>query len=463
MSNTSSKIKSASMLFGPLSGLLVYFLLNNPDSGLSHEACITAGVTVWTAMWWVFEPIPIPATSLLPIAVFPLLGILSHKQISESYGHWLILLLMGGFILSTAMERSGAHRRIALSMIRKFGQKSDKRLVFAFMFASATLSMWISNTATTLMLLPIVIAIADESQNKKLGISLLLGIAYAANIGGLGTPIGTPPNLIFVSQYKEFTQISIGFLDWMKWGCLVVVIFVPIMGVILTRPLRGKSDFQIPHQGPWTAAEKRVLIVFSLTALAWITRKMGGYGWSELLDLKGANDATVALLAVVLLFIIPDGKGARLLDWKSAEKIPWGLLLLFSGGLCIGKAFTVTGLSTAIGNNLDIIQGFSIFFFVLCMCLLVTFLTEITSNTATTAILMPILGAAASSNEASHMVYMLPAALSASCAFMMPVATAPNAIVYSSGRFKLTTMIKNGFLLNLIGVIIIGTLCTLMN
>jgi len=460
--NSHHKLNTLILFLGPFTAFVLYFILKNGDNGLSHEACLTAGITLCTALWWVFEPIPIPVTSLLPIALFPFFGIITKTQVSEAYGHWLIILLMGGFILSTAMEKSGAHRRIALAMVNAFGKKSDKRLVLSFMIASASLSMWISNTATTLMLLPIVSAIAAQADNKKLSIALLLGIAYAANIGGLGTPIGTPPNLIFISQYQAFTSIQIDFLQWMKWGIPVVIIFIPVMALYLTRGLSGKSNINIPQSGAWTQAERRVLIVFAITSIAWITRKMGGYGWSDALGLKGANDASVALLAVVALFIIPDGKGSRLLDWKTAEKIPWGLLLLFSGGLCIGKAFAKTGLSSYLGQNLEILHGLPVIFFILFLCLAVTFLTEITSNTATTAILMPILGAAASSSDGNHLIFMIPAVMSASCAFMLPVATAPNAVVYSSGIFKLSTMMRTGFILNLLGVTIIGSMCYLM-
>ena len=389
-------------------------------------------------------------------------GILNKKQVAEAYGHWLIILLMGGFLLSTAMEKSGAHKRLALMMIHRFGQKSDKGLVIAFMLAAASLSMWISNTATTLMLLPIVIAICSQTENKKLQIALLLGIAYAANIGGLGTPIGSPPNLIFVSQYNEFTGQNIDFLTWMKFGIPIVIVFVPIMGFILGHRLKGKSKITLPEIGKWQSAEKRVLLIFALTSLAWVTRNMGGYGWAHQLGLKGANDASVALLAVVALFSFKDSQGEPLLDWDTAKRIPWGLLLLFSGGLCIGKAFATTGLSAYLGQKLELIQVLPLYLFIILLCLAVTFLTEITSNTATTAILMPILGTAASHAEMSHLHFMVPATLSASCAFMLPVATAPNAVVYGSDMFPLKTMMRFGLIMNFIGVFIVGSLCYIL-
>ena len=262
-----------SLLFlalGPLLAAITFALLIS--IGWQLPACWTAAITVVCATWWIFEPIPIPVTSLLPLALLPLLGILTPNEVGASYGSPLVLLLMGGFILSTAMERSGAHRRVALTMVHLFGGSSSKRLVFGFMAAAALLSMWISNTATTLMLLPVALAVLEKSTDDELAIPLLLGIAYAASVGGIGTPIGTPPNLVFREIYFQNTGNEIGFLTWMSWGVPVVLLMVPMIGLWLTRRLHFEGDVEIPQIGAWRIDEKRVFIVFSLTALAWVTR-----------------------------------------------------------------------------------------------------------------------------------------------------------------------------------------------
>ncbi|MEE8464250.1 MAG: SLC13 family permease, partial [Gammaproteobacteria bacterium] len=276
--------------------------------GSTAEVAWTAGITLICALWWIFEPIPIPATSLIPLAVLPLVGVLTPSQVGEAYGSPLILLLLGGFMLSTALARSGAHRRIALGMVHAFGGDSPRRLVFGFMAAAAVLSMWISNTATTLMLLPIVLAITEKVTDSRMKVSLLLGVAFAANIGGLGTPIGTPPNLIFMKVYAENTGIEITFLGWMKWALPVVMIMVPITGIWLTRGLKKQVKLALPDVGTWRTEEIRTLIVFALTALLWMTRKEPFGGWSALAGLPTANDASVALLAVVAMFLIPNGR-----------------------------------------------------------------------------------------------------------------------------------------------------------
>ena len=362
------------------------------SQGWKINACWTGAVAALVATWWITEPIPIPATSLLPIALLPFFGVLTPAEVGASYGHPLVLLLMGGFILSTAMERSGAHRRIALNMVNLFGGTSSRRLVFGFMAASAVLSMWISNTATTLMLLPVALAVLERSEDKQLAIPLLLGIAYAASVGGIGTPIGTPPNLFFRTIYEQETGVEVGFLTWMSWGVPVVLLFVPIIGLWLTRRLNYQGAIEMPPVQGWTIEEKRVFIVFSLTALAWITRTQPFGGWKAWLDLPGANDASVALIAVVVMFLVPNGKGSRLLDWETANKIPWGMLILFGGGIALARAFVESGLSAYLGDMLSGLATWHILAMVLVICLTITFLTEMTSNTATTTLMMPIFG-----------------------------------------------------------------------
>ncbi|MFT5211856.1 MAG: sodium-dependent dicarboxylate transporter 2/3/5 [Flavobacterium sp.] len=456
---TEKSTKALTLVFGLVLASTTYFLLSS--SGWEQNACWTGAITVLCACWWIFEPIPIPATSLIPIACLPLLGILSPAQVGASYGSPLILLLMGGFMLSTAMEKSGAHRRVALYMVNLFGGSSSKRLVFGFMAASAVLSMWISNTATTLMLLPVAVAVLERSEDKSLAIPLLLGIAYAASVGGIGTPIGTPPNLVFRQIYEDYTGIEVGFFTWMSWGIPVVVIFIPIIGLWLTRNLNYAGSVVMPKVQDWTIEEKRVFIIFACTAFAWVTRSQPFGGWSQAFNLPTANDASVALIAVVMMFIVPNGKGGALLNWESANKIPWGTLLLFGGGIAIAKAFVVSGLSAQLGETLSGIADWNLILMIAAICLTITFMTEMTSNTATTTLMMPILAAAAIAADIEPALLMVPAAMTASCAFMLPVATAPNTIVFSTNSIPIKTMAREGILLNLLGVVIVTLVCSI--
>lgn len=453
-------VKTIALLLGPIVACLVTWLMliSDPLSGpLGWHAAVTLGVTLWVVIWWVFEPIPIPATSLLPLALLPLFGVLTAQEVGAAFGAPLVLLLLGGFILATALEKSGAHKRIALSMVRAFGGSSSRRLVFGFMFASALLSMWISNTSTVIMLLPVAMAVVTSSDDPDLATPLLLGIAYGASIGGMGTPIGTPPNVVFMGVYEQVTGQQISFATWMGWALPIVFILLPIAGFWVTRNLRHQGDVQLPEVGKWRTAERRVFMVFALTAFAWITRLGPFGGWTEWLNVPYTNDAIVAFLSVVTLFLIPNGEGGRLLDWETANKIPWGMLILFGAGIAIASAFINSGLSNQIGQALEQLSTWHLFLMIAFICLAVTFLTEVTSNTATTTLLMPILAAAAVGAATDPKLFMIPAALSASCAFMMPVATPPNLIVFSTGRFSVATMAREGFALNLIGVLVIST------
>ncbi|MEL6342207.1 MAG: SLC13 family permease [Myxococcota bacterium] len=429
-------------------------------AGLSAAAAATAGVTGWCVAWWVSEPVPVPATSMIPFAVLPLFGVLDHKAVAGAYGHTLILLLMGGFILSTAMARSGAHRRLAVSIVRAVGGGS-RRLVLGFMLAAAVCSMWISNTATTLMMLPVAMA-ALEAAPEEVEVPLLLGLAYAASVGGLGTPVGTPPNVIFMGIYKEATGNAVAFLDWMRIGVPAVLLLIPIIWAWLTRGLSetGRPPV-LPALPPWRPAERRVLAVFTVTALLWIFRSAPFGGWTGLIGADGVGDSSIAVGAAAALFVIPDGDGDRLLDWQTAERIPWGLLLLFGGGIAIARAFDASGLSAAIGDGLVTlgVTRWPVVAMIGALCLGVTFLTEVTSNTATTTLLMPILAAAGLAAGFDPALLMIPAALSASCAFMMPVATAPNAIIYGTGRVTVRRMVREGVVLNLVGAALLTGLC----
>jgi solute carrier family 13 (sodium-dependent dicarboxylate transporter), member 2/3/5 len=430
-------------------------------AGLPTAACNTAAVTALCAAWWVLEPIPIPATSMIPFAAFPLLGVVDHEVIANAYGHTLILLLLGGFMLSAAVEKSGVHRRMALGMVRACGG-GGRRLVLGFMLASWACSMWISNTATTLMLLPVALAVIDGPAARTLAVPLLLGIAYAASIGGLATPIGTPPNVIFMAIYQETTGDAVSFLEWMQIGVPAAAVLLPLAWWWITRNLGGTVAPAIPAPGAWRAAERRVLAVFALTAAAWIFRTEPLGGWSGLLGLDTAADSTVALAAVVVLFLVPDGDGGPLLDWDTARRIPWGLLLLFGGGIAISAAFSASGLSAALGEALAGIASWPTVAMVLVICLAVTFMTEVTSNTATANLLMPVLAAAAAAAALDPRLLMVPATLSASCAFMLPVATAPNAIVSGSEHITTRDMAREGLALNLTGAVAITAVCTLL-
>jgi solute carrier family 13 (sodium-dependent dicarboxylate transporter), member 2/3/5 len=430
-------------------------------AGLPEAAASTAAVTALCAAWWVLEPIPIPATSLIPFAAFPLLGVVDHGVIANSYGHTLILLLLGGFMLSAAVEKSGVHRRMALAMVRACG-RGARRLVLGFMLASWACSMWISNTATTLMLLPVALAVIEGPAARRLAVPLLLGMAYAASIGGLATPIGTPPNIIFMAIYQETTGAAVSFLEWMTIGVPTATVLLPLAWLWVTRGLGGHVAPAIPTPGPWRAAERRVIAVFALTAAAWIFRTEPFGGWSGLLDLDTASDSTVALAAVVVLFLTPDGDGDALLDWDTARRIPWGLLLLFGGGIAISSAFAASGLSAALGDALAGIASWPMVAVVLVICLVVTFMTEVTSNTATANLLMPVLAAAAIAASLDPRLLMIPATLSASCAFMLPVATAPNAIVSGSEHITTRDMAREGLVLNLTGAVAITVVCLLL-
>lgn len=451
-------VRDLALWLGPVAASLVAAALHM--GGYGSNTAVVGFVATLCVLWWVFEPIPIPVTSLLPLALLPLLGVLTPAEVGQAYGSPLILLLLGGFLLSKAMEHSGAHRRIALAMVRLFGASSGRRLVLGFMAASAILSMWISNTATTLMLLPVALAVLDATAHKgELAVPLLLGIAYAASVGGLGTPIGTPPNLIFMQVYEQTTGEVISFTQWMAWALPVVILMIPAMAFILTRKLGGAIAVQLPEVGRWRTEERRVMVVFGLTALAWITRGEPFGGWSAWLGLPQANDASVALLAVVVMFLVPDGKGQRLLTWERAVTIPWGVLLLFSGGICLAKGFVSSGLSEMMGQWLSDMTNIPIFALIVIICLAVSLMTETTSNTASTTLLMPVLAAAALAAGIAPELIMVPAAMSASCAFMLPVATAPNSVVFGSGLVSTARMAREGVLLNFLAVGVISSVC----
>lgn len=413
-------------------------------------------------IWWISEPIPIPITSLIPLAIFPLAGVLPKEEIAKAYGSDMVLLMLGGFMISAAMAHSGAHHRLALGLIKLVGGGSSRRIVLGFMCACAALSMWISNTATALMMLPLALAIISQSEDKKLALPLLLSIAYGSSIGGIGTPIGTPPNLVFMQEYEKFTGLTVSFVQWMIWALPVVFLMVPLAGIWLTRNLDYVGELVMPQTGQWRPEEKRVLVVFGITILAWVTRAEPFGGWSAWLDLKGATDATVALIAVITLFLIPNGRSGKLLDWETAAKIPWGILILFAGGIALAQAFVESGLSKFIGEQLSVLSDLHPLIIIAVIALAVTFLTEVTSNTATALLLMPILAPAGIAAGVDPALLMVPAAMSASYGFMMPVGTPPNAIVFGTGMVPMARMAREGLVLNFIGIAIITVMCYLL-
>jgi sodium-dependent dicarboxylate transporter 2/3/5 len=308
-------------------------------------------------------------------------------------------------------------------------------------------------------MIPMALAILSHVDNDKLKVALLLGIAYASSLGGIGTPIGTPPNVIFMAIYEETTGNEFSFLQWMKIGVPIVLVALPIMAFWLTRNVSLSHDIELPTLTEWRTEEKRTILIFGLTALAWITRTEPFGGWSDALGLDMVSDSTVALLAAVIMFMTPNGKNGHILDWKTAQSIPWGMLLLFAGGIVIAKGFAASGLSDLIGQWLTSLSALPVLLMMLSTCLFVTYLTEISSNTATATLLMPILAVAATASHIDPALLMIPAAMCASCAFMLPVATAPNAIAFSTGKLSIQTMVKEGFILSFIVSCLIAVCC----
>ncbi|MGE3182804.1 MAG: SLC13 family permease [Phycisphaerae bacterium] len=466
---------------------------------LTNRMMAVAAVTALTACWWVTVAIPIPATSLLPMVLFPLVGVMSVSTAAAPYANRNVFLFMGGFIIALGMQRTGLHRRIALNILAFVGSQ-PARLVLGFMIASAFLSMWISNTATALLLLPIGLAVIDELRSRSadnvpgrtahenFACATMLGIAYAASIGGIATPIGTPPNIAFRGQLAQLfpTAPEISFGAWFAGLLPLVVVMVFATWWVLTRvtcrvPRIADDDAaarrvirdQLHALGRMDRAETLMTIVFSTTALLWITRQIsvGGaeYGWPNLIErMLGdasrfradfVDDTTIAVGVAVLMFLIPagrevDGNVRRLMDWETAGKLPWGILLLFGGGFSLAAGMQMSGLSAWLGDAFAGLGMTDPLLLIASTCGLLTFLTEITSNTATAEIMIPIAANAGVAAGVNPLLMMTPAAISASLAFMLPVATPPNAIVFGSGYVDMGRMVKTGIILNLIGVVV---------
>lgn len=436
--------------------IAVLALISSIFLGLPTDPAIALATVIWVAWWWITECIPIPATSLLPFVLLPLADILSPSEAAKALGDSIILLFMGAFMLAKAVEASGVHRRVALGLVARIGTDNGRKIILAFMTATAFLSMWISNTASVLALLPVALALIDATDDNAFQRALLLGLAYAGSIGGIATLVGTPPNLIFASMYQNISGEEFGFTRWLGIGLPLVLLALPITGWWLTRHVKLGRPLQLPENTPMTHYEKRVLMVFGAVVLLWVTRTSPWGGWTGLLGLNSLNDATIALAGVIAMFVIPSGRGERskLLDWNLAKDIPWGILLLFAGGICLANGVMQSGLGDIIGNSLIALEGLPVWLLVFIIAITVSFVTEFTSNTATATLLMPILAATASAINLPIELLMIPAVIACSCAFCLPVATPPNSIVFASNRITVKEMAREGLVLNLLLAII---------
>ncbi|NVK24505.1 MAG: SLC13/DASS family transporter [Gammaproteobacteria bacterium] len=449
------------LLLAPLMAVIT-FLAVNYGLEQTKEISLTLAVTIWVGYWWITEAVPIPFTSLLPFILLPAFGVIDFKEASSSFGNHVIILLMGAFLMAKGLEASNVHKRIAFNIIQFIGGTSAFRIVFSFMCASAFLSMWISNTATVLALLPVAVAIAASSEDKRFTIALLLGLAYSASIGGVGTLIGTPPNVIFASVYENFAGQEFGFVHWMTIGVPIVIVTIPAVALWLTRGVKLNTVLSLPKMTSWSLSEKRALLVFGIIVLLWITRKVPFGGWSELTGMTLVGDATIALAGVLLMAIVPGSNNQPLLTWSNAKTIPWDMLILFSGGICLAKGFAASGLSELIGNALSSVLDLPLLILLFVLAISLSFLTEVTSNTATATLFMPILASVAMSKGLPLELIMIPAVVSCSFAFCLPVATAPNSIVFSSGQLTIKDMARQGVALNIIGATLVAAVCYLL-
>lgn len=465
----SSNKQKIGLVLGPVLFLLTLIFVH--PSGLSKEANGVLASTFWIATWWILEVIPIAVTALLPIVLFPLTGALGLNETTSSFGHRYIFLYIGGFIIAIAIERWNLHRRIALTIINLIGT-NVKSIILGFMVATAFLSMWISNTATSVMMLPIGVAIirqlkdnpaTKEDENAIFGKALMLAIAYSASIGGVATLIGTPPNLVLASIVQELYGIEITFSKWFVFGLPISILLLFLCWKYLTNYAfsfqqktfpggRAEIKKQLAQLGRISHEEWLILIVFVATAVAWISR-------SFLINpfFPAVDDTIIAMIAAIVLFLLPAKSEKRpLIKWKEAVELPWGILLLFGGGLALAEGFKQTGLAVWIGEQMTSLAGFPLFVLILILIASVNFLTEITSNLATTAMLLPILAPLALAIGVHPYLLMVAATVAASCAFMLPVATPPNAVVFGSGFLSIPDMVKAGIWLNLISILLLS-------
>lgn len=463
--------KSIGLLLGPL--MFVLILLYFHPEGLSKSANAVLASAIWIAIWWITEAIPIAVTALLPIVLFPLTGGLNLEDTTASFGHKYVFLYIGGFILAIAIEKWNLHKRIALNIIKIVGTDVVK-IILGFMIATAFLSMWISNTATSVMILPIGMAIVSqlkdnpntiEDENLIFGKALMLSIAYSASIGGMATLIGTPPNLVLAGVVKETYGVEISFFQWFKFGFPISILLLFLCWFYLTRVAfkfeqkafpGGSKEIraQLKSLGKISFEEKSVLVVFVCTAFVWISR-------SILLEqfIPGIDDTIIAILAGSILFVLPNREGKRrLLDWEDAVRLPWGIILLFGGGMALALGFESSGLANWIGQQMTSLKAMPLLLILLILIASVNFLTEITSNLATTAMLLPVLVSMASAIGIHPYLLLLGATVAASCAFMLPVATPPNAVVFGSGYLKMEDMVRKGFWMNIISIVLLTSI-----
>ena len=459
------------LLLGPLVFILI--LIFADPSGLSQEGKAILASTIWIAIWWITEAAPISVTALLPIILFPLTGGLDLKTTTAAFGHKFIFLFIGGFILAIAIEKWNLHKRIALNIIRLVGTNKSN-IILGFMIATAFLSMWISNTATSVMMLPVALAIIAqlkdnpqtlENENITFGKALMLAIAYSASIGGMATLIGTPPNLVFAGVIKTNYNIEITFLEWMSFGLPVSIILLTICWAYLTKYAfkfkskefsSGKDEInnQIKSLGKISYEEKTVLIVFIFTALLWIIQS---FVLKKLIP--NIDDTIIAIISAVTLFILPTRNiKSTILKWEDTTKLPWGILLLFGGGMALAKGFDSSGLAVWIGNQLSSLESFPFILLLFILIASVNFLTEITSNLATTAMILPVLVSLSTVINIHPYYLLIGATVAASCAFMLPVATPPNAVVFGSKLLTINDMVKKGFWMNLISIFVLTLL-----
>ena len=463
------KTKNIGLVSGPLSFILVINFFH--PEGLTQEANAILASTLWMAIWWITEAIPISVTALLPIILFPLTGGLELSETTASFGHKYVFLYLGGFIIAIAMQIWNLHKRIALNIISFIGTDVIK-IILGFMVATAFLSMWISNTATAVMMLPIAMAIVDqlkdnpntiENENKIFGKALMLGIAYSASIGGISTLIGTPPNLILAGVVEETFGYEITFATWFKFGFPISLILLFLCWKYLTGIAfkfeqksfpGGQKEIrnQLQKLGQITYEEKLVASIFAMTAIAWVTRD-----FILKLIIPVIDDTIIVMISAIIIFLLPNkNRKRRLINWEEASKLPWGILLLFGGGMALASGFKESGLALWIGTQMTLLDGINLFLLVFILIASVNFLTEITSNLATTAMLLPILYPMAMTIDVHPFILMVSAAVAASCAFMLPVATPPNAVVFGSGYLRIPDMVRVGIWMNILSIILLS-------
>ncbi len=467
--------KNIGIVLGALLFIIIQ-LLPTP-AGMSYEAKGVAAVVVLMSIWWITEAIPVYATAFVPFVLFPFLNILSPSETASNYGHNYVLMFLAIFFLAKAIETQNLHKRIALKILDFFGT-SRPNIILSMMVATAFISMWIANITTALMMLPIGLSIIEKDENmagekNRFAPALMLAIAYSASIGGLATLIGSPTNMIFIGIFEKLFPDAppFNFFKWLKIGVPVVLVFIPIFWIFIVKYFRVKGELsddltvvqeQLKALGAIKLGEKRVLYVAVFTVLAWVFKdalSMGGvqiYGWTELLGVSGSiHDSTIAMVSAILLFIIPANKNRKLLNWEEASQVPWGVVIIVGGGYAVANGFDSTGLANWLGSQLTFVSNFSFFTILIVVIAFVLTFTEFNSNTASANILLPILASTALAAQMNPLLFMIPATVVCSCAFMMPAATGPNTVVFASNRVSVPEMIKCGFWLNLIIMLIL--------